>query len=91
MSMMLNFSLVMYMNDSFMNLLKFLNFLLELQIQDVEQILQSEMCQSPNFRVRLASSTSYFPAYTSKSVLAFCSHCWLPQALTREIQVLKKV
>lgn len=40
MSMMLNFSLVMYMNDSFLKLLSFLNFLLELQIQDVEQILQ---------------------------------------------------
>lgn len=71
MSMMLNFSLVMYMNDLFLNLLKFLNFLLELQIQDVKQVLQSEPCQSLNFRVRLASCTLYFPAYTYKTVLAF--------------------
>lgn len=69
MSMMLNFSLVMYMNDLFLNLLKFLNFLLELQIQDVEQVLQSEMCHSPNFR--LASCSSYFSACTCKTVLAF--------------------
>lgn len=69
MSMMLNFSLVMYMNDLFLNLLKFLNFLLELQIQDSKQVLQSEMCHSPNFR--LAGSTLYFPAYTCKTVLAF--------------------
>lgn len=60
----------MYMNDSFLNLLKFLYFLLELQIQDIKQVLQSELCQSLN-RVTLASSTSYFLAYTCKTVLAF--------------------
>lgn len=41
----------MYLNDSFLNLLRFLNFLLELQIQDIEQILQSEMHQSPNIKL----------------------------------------
>lgn len=90
MSMVLNFLLIMYMNDSFLNLLKFINFLLgiaDLRCKGSTSVIAVSVSKMGD--AVLATSTSYFSClYLQNCISSFdpIISKWLrlTQALPRE-------